>query len=507
MSIDSCDVKRNSPALSVKAEIESHSFLYSDVGKIWGSLTLFSKPLSKPSSLMIDFVVVVDTSASMKLDGKLAFIQATVDYMLTRLDSNQTLTLIAFNHEVTLLTELMPCTPENKEHIHDIIGNLEASGSTNISEALMTGVQVLQNRENSRKRISTLMLFTDGLSNEGLHPDETLKSLDKLCIPTGCVFNTIGFGEDHDSRLLHAIALKAQGVYYYVETADDIPSFIAECVAGILSASIHNVRITLTCCDGARLVTLATPLAITEQKVAKEYSVALELMYGDEMKSVLFRLSLRAMSQPMNAHRLLNIKVEYIDVATGNAELYTSHLDIVRPAMPLIDRMPLVLDQQINRFFVATAITEAIELAKKSSFTEAQQKLMEMIEKVEQSPSGREPYCVDLTRDLQDCVCGMSDPRAFQTGCHCAHALASMYFMERSAGLKERLRRRGQFSVIRDVGYGYVTHAQEEEAQYARKRVEHFVSAYADTSSGHTNNNNRHCLGSSQLSCTVDVNG
>lgn len=87
--------------------------------------------------------------------------------------------------------------------------------------------------------------------------------------------------------------LTTQGVYYYVETLEAIPSTFGECVAGILSTRAHQIEVQLCAQDGARLVTLATPFRIKEHSVAKVYGVNLELVYAGESKSILFRLSLR----------------------------------------------------------------------------------------------------------------------------------------------------------------------------------------------------------------------
>lgn len=137
--------------------------------------------------------------------------QATIEYLLEKLDENQTFSLIAFNHDVVTLAELLPCSEQNKASVLELVHGLEASGSTNISEALFVGTRILAKRgEEGQRRVSSLMLFTDGLSNRGLSTHATLQSLDKIQLPTGCVFNTFGFGSDHDSKLLHAIAHKAQ---------------------------------------------------------------------------------------------------------------------------------------------------------------------------------------------------------------------------------------------------------------------------------------------------------
>jgi hypothetical protein len=283
------------PALSLETLLEHSALRYNSIHKTWGVVTLRTQSqFSFRSSPPADFVVAIDISASMRLDSKLAFVQATIEYLLSVLDENQTFSLVTFNHEVEVLATLLPCSRENKEKIMELVNGLQATGSTNISGALFESTNILNSRGSSEEnRISTLMLFTDGLSTRGLSTAATLSSLDTVRLPPGCIFNTFGFGPDQDSKLLHAIALKAQGVYYYVETLEAIPSTFGECVAGILSTRAHQIEVHLKAKDGARLVTLATPFRITERQVAKVYNVNLELVYAGESKSILFRLSLR----------------------------------------------------------------------------------------------------------------------------------------------------------------------------------------------------------------------
>lgn len=145
-----------------------------------------------------------------------------------------------------MLAELLPCTPDNKAAVLALVHALEAQGSTNISDALFAGTRILAKRTGP-PRVSTLMLFTDGLSNRGLSTQATLQSLERVRLPAACVFNTFGFGSDHDSKLLHAIAHRAQGVYYFVETKEQIASTFGECVAALLSTQAHEISVSFKC--------------------------------------------------------------------------------------------------------------------------------------------------------------------------------------------------------------------------------------------------------------------
>jgi len=291
------------------------------------------------------------------------------------------------------------------------------------------------------------------------------------------VVQRFGFGCDHDSQLLHSIAHRAQGVYYYVETREQIASTFGECVAALLNTRAHQITVNLKCHDGSRLVTLATPFKIEEKQVAKEYDVKLELMYQQESKTILFRLSLRKFDKPALQHQLLSIEVDYINALSGKRErICSAPLIVARPDLPLITPFPPSLDEHLNRYQAATAITDAIEMAAKYQFPQSSARLTETIEKIRVSPSRDHQFCQDLVSDLADCLAHLSDAKAFKTGMHAAHAYASMYFMERSAGLASRLGLRQ--SQMRHIGYGYVTPEQESKQHEAVSYCNAYTSDY-----------------------------
>lgn len=464
-------------ALSMSSVLERNTLTYNSIHKLWGMISLQSlcPPTALSNSISVDFILVIDVSCSTN-ESKLAFLRASFEYVLSKLDENQTFTLIAFNHEISVLTKLVPCTKDNKTKILEIVKSLIPSGSSKIFNALHAAAEILKDRPGSQKnRISSVLLFTDGLSIGG---SSSLSSISNLELPKGCTLNTFGFGNNQDSRLLHAIALKTQGVYYYVSTEESIPSTLGECIAGILSTRAHSIELGIECKDGARMVTIATPFKIEEKQLAKQYSIKLELLYRGESKSVLFRLSLRSMSQPMNCHHLLNVKVTYINTLTNEAEHLSAPISIVRTSAPVNEKIPLCLDLQLNRYSAASSISEAVDLAKKLDLTQARQKLLSTISMIKKSSSGSEPYCQDVIKDLEECISGMFDRSTFsEIGMHYAHAVASMYFMERSTGLRSR-----QFcstgDYIRHFGYGYVTVQQEEESFKAFKHTKALFNTF-----------------------------
>jgi len=199
-------------------------------------------------------------------------------------------------------------------------------------------------------------------------------------------------------------------------------------------------------------------------------------MYRGESKTIIFRLSLRKFDCPTNSHSLMSVEVDYTNTISGKREKVScTPLTVMRPAMALLERVPLSLDSHLNRYTAATSIVEAIELAKKFQYDNAVNKLLEANDKINRSTSCDETFCQDLQSDLRVCINSLSDPQTFETkGIHLMHAYASMYFMERSAGTALRSRD----GIIRHNGYGYVTAEQASEAQQAVDHANRYISAY-----------------------------
>jgi len=154
-------------------------------------------------------------------------------------------------------------------------------------------------------------------------------------------------------------------VYYYVNTFESIAVTFGECIAGILSTRVHGLVVKLRCQDGARVTTLATPYPIAETRKAKDYDVSLGLLFYQEVKSLLFRLSLRKV-EPTQRHNLLSVTVEYYDTWVGRPEQHTAMIGVTRPPESQVypQPIPIALDEHINRYTAAKALSDAIILAR-----------------------------------------------------------------------------------------------------------------------------------------------
>jgi len=154
------------------------------------------------------------------------------------------------------------------------------------------------------------------------------------------------------------------------------------------------------------------------------------------------------MSKPMTIHPLVDVDVEYVDIFKCKREQTTIPISVERPDSCMPERIPVALDIQINRYHAAVAISDAIDLAKKASYVEAQSKINTLISKVEHSPSAAEKYCVELANDLKQCLQSVSNTNSFAAGIHTAHAFCSMHFME-------KFRSESKYKELERIGCSY----------------------------------------------------
>lgn len=458
-----------SAQLRVKTVIESEYLSCASVHNIWGMVQLEGGS-QICQNLPIDFIVVIDQSASMKVENKLVCVKASIEYMVSQLNVNHRFCLIGLNQKIRDVTNgLQIINKVNKESIVNQLKAIEAEGSTNISDGLLTAFQIVKSRED-QTRLPTIFLFTDGLSNVGLQGDQLMARLKQEynLLPKGLTIHTFGYGQDHDSAMLREMCFSfPSSVYYYIEDSDNIPSIFGECLSGLLSMVAQDINIRIIAKDGCRIVGLYTPMTITENQSAKDYSIAMGHLYSLESRTLLFKLSVRQM-QPDCNQDLYKVQVEYKNTSSGNLEMIERVMSINRSPVVIKDPIPIELDQQINRFSTVMTIENAITECLEFNFCSAQQKINNIIQCIVTSSSASK--CGHLIIDLLDCSRALHSNRNRKGGLHYARAYSLMYWIERSTGTSYLI----GLNQFNPVKYSYTTTCQQSGATKALEYVKKY---------------------------------
>lgn len=216
---DTCDTPVNTPGedapLVLSVSVEKDIIQHNKAHNVWASFKLSAEEsqfgFGVRERVPADFVVVVDTSESMKNSNKLASVLATIEYMMDVLTENDRFALVHFNEAATVLFALDYMTADNKALVRCILMNIKAFGDTNIGDGLFTALSIIQSRSDEKLPISRILLLTDGLSNRGLSHSQMIQKLQEEELNENLTIHCFGYGKDHSSSVLQAIAFRSPG--------------------------------------------------------------------------------------------------------------------------------------------------------------------------------------------------------------------------------------------------------------------------------------------------------
>jgi len=197
-------------------------------------------------------IFILDVSGSMYGEK----LQQLKDAMFTVLDDMKPedfFNIITFSTSVSEIaiegapTPAIPATPENKKRAISHVLDLEASGGTNINDAMLTGLQlakeVLQSEVLPQGVASMLIFLSDGEATEGETSGEAIKTnVAKANSDSQLPIFSVAFGSGADFDLLKEISLAADSfakrVYEGSDAALQLENFYAE----ISSPVVTNLK-------------------------------------------------------------------------------------------------------------------------------------------------------------------------------------------------------------------------------------------------------------------------
>jgi uncharacterized protein YegL/DNA-binding transcriptional ArsR family regulator len=173
-----------------------------------------------------DIIFILDKSGSM-MGEKIEQLQVAFDEIIYQLRPNDRFNLVTFDSMVMEYnTDLIYADDENQSNAVDYIYNISASGSTNINDAMSTGLGMF---EYSETKVPIIVMLTDGLPTAGVTVTETIRDNVKNANTAEVAIFCLGFGFDVDFEFLKAMALENYGqalrIYQGEDASEQITGF------------------------------------------------------------------------------------------------------------------------------------------------------------------------------------------------------------------------------------------------------------------------------------------
>lgn len=257
--------------------LHSHATMPDDEHVVVGvMITPVAAPTSRRS---FHLALLLDTSGSM--DGsRMAALKRTLHLLINALDNEDRLSIIQYESAARPLSTAQRMTPWARAELHTQVDALTADGGTNLEEGL-----VILGEVNNTLPVDSVFLLTDGHINAGLTSGAGLHRLLTAAVTSGTPVNTLGYGADHNSRLLRDMALRSCGTYTYADADELLPAIIGDITGGLAAEVGRGAFITIpegwTCLEvgaapGATTYTVGTLIAEKPQWIVLQGPVASE---------------------------------------------------------------------------------------------------------------------------------------------------------------------------------------------------------------------------------------
>ncbi|MBD2463668.1 macro domain-containing protein [Oscillatoria sp. FACHB-1407] len=198
-------------------------------------------PVSTTQRPTLNIGFVIDRSGSMGSHKKIDYAREAVCYAIEQLLPSDRLSVTIFDDQVQTL---IPTTlANNKASLTRLVKQVQPGGSTALHAGwVQGGIQVSQVLTAELNRV---ILLSDGLANVGeTNPDTIATDVHGLA-QRGVSTSTMGLGYDYNEDLLEAMARSGDGNYYYIASAEQLPSIFEQELQGLASTFGKSVAIAI----------------------------------------------------------------------------------------------------------------------------------------------------------------------------------------------------------------------------------------------------------------------
>ncbi|XP_040382640.1 E3 ubiquitin-protein ligase WAV3-like [Oryza brachyantha] len=324
----------------------------------------------------VDLVTVLDVSGSMA-GYKLGLLKRSMAFVIDNLGPGDRLSIVSFSCDARRVIGLTRMSDEGKASAKGAVESLAAGGGTNILKGLVEAARVLDDRR-YRNAVAGVILLSDGQDTYNVHsssygalvPHSFKRSGDR-CLPV----HTFGFGNDHDAAAMHTIAEETGGTFSFIENQAVVQDAFAQCIGGLLSVTVQEARITITCSHpGVRVRSVKS--GRYESLIDADGRAALVHvgeLYADEERRFLVFVDVPVAGAEEDATHLVKVGCTYCDTTTQYSMVVAGEDAVVqRPVeVPTNMEASMEVERERSRMEATEDIVAAQEAAERGEHAAA----------------------------------------------------------------------------------------------------------------------------------------
>ncbi len=195
-----------------------------------------------------DLVAVFDHSGSMSGE-KIEQAKDALRHILKNLNSEDRFNVVAYNDSATtFFSSLVPAKEANVVEALDMVDRIEATGGTNIHEALQMAMNFP--KRSKRSRPAYVIFLTDGAPTVGKTDEKSILADTKKANKAGARLFAFGVGYQPNVRLLDKLVAENNGRSHYVRPKEPIEAKVSSLYNKIKNPVMTGLKVKL---QGVRL--------------------------------------------------------------------------------------------------------------------------------------------------------------------------------------------------------------------------------------------------------------
>ncbi|MEO0899424.1 MAG: VWA domain-containing protein [Bacteroidota bacterium] len=219
----------------LKGKQEGHIYLFVEVEG--------SKVTTTTERLPLNLGLVIDRSGSMS-GKKIEYAREAVKFIIQNLASTDKVSLVQYDDKIDVLHPSGSLT--NKQKMNDLVDQITARGSTNLSGGMMEGFHQVGTSFQQEGMVNRVFLLSDGLANQGIRDPKAIVDLaHKKSQDSSISLSSFGIGADFNEKLMIDLAEHAGGNQYFIGLPEDIPNIFAEELKGLLAVVAQNTGLSI----------------------------------------------------------------------------------------------------------------------------------------------------------------------------------------------------------------------------------------------------------------------
>jgi len=188
-----------------------------------------------------DFVLILDVSGSMK-GAKIEQARAAAAFCLKRLDPRDRFNVIAFSFESrSFRPALVQATAENVKAGLGFVNGLEATGGTNLHDALVGGARL----QKAEDRVGITIFLTDGQPTIGVTDENAILEAVRAARPARNRIFVFGVGDGVNTRLLDRVAEENRGDRTYVDESESIETKVCDLYGKVRHPVLADLKLSV----------------------------------------------------------------------------------------------------------------------------------------------------------------------------------------------------------------------------------------------------------------------